>query len=197
MPRIAAANIEEHVRRQTERIVAAARKLYVRQGFHATDLGDVAREVGLARNSLYRYFNNKDELLIECVREDMELHLRRLESLAADHPAPADRIIALVNVQFDLATGPEHATLGLIREVRAGSRKLRQQIDFLHTAPNKIVAEALFERTGSRSAADATAAIIGGMVIAATGYALKQKAAQREQVRQKLIKAVQALIESE
>jgi len=197
MPRIAAANIEEHVRRQTERIVAAARKLYVRQGFQSTDLGDVAREVGLARNSLYRYFNNKDELLVECVREDMELHLRRMESLAADHPAPADRIIALVNLQFDLATGPEHATLGLIREVRAGSRKLRQQIDFLHTAPNKIVAEALFELTGSRSAADATAAIIGGMVIAATVYALKQKAAQREQVRQKLIKAVQALIESE
>lgn len=197
MPRIAAANIEEHVRQQTERITAAAKMLFARQGFHATDLGDVGREVGLARNSIYRYFNNKEALLVECVRQDMEPHLQRLGSLADDYPDPVDRILALVNLQFDMATGPSHATLELIREVREGSRQLRRQIDDLHSAPNRLFAEALKELTNSRSAANATAAIIGGMVIAATGFALKQKSAGQQRVRERLINAVRAIIESE
>ena len=74
MPRIAAASIEEHVRRQNARITAAARRLFARDGFHGTDLAAIAQEVGLARNSLYRYYANKDELLLACISEDMRRH---------------------------------------------------------------------------------------------------------------------------
>jgi len=197
MPRIAAANIEEHVRLQNERITKAARKLFVRNGFHATDLGDIAQEVGLARNSLYRYFDNKDALLLECVREDMAPHLERFASLVPSYPDPAERIIALVNFQFDLATGPAHATLELMQEVREGSRSLRKQIEQLHAAPNTIVAAALDKLQLPAAAAATTAALIGGMVMAATAHALTLKRNERDSVRYQLLAAVQVVLEAE
>ena len=164
MPRIAAASIEEHVRQQTQRIHTAARKLFAEQGFLSTDLGDIAREVGLARNSLYRYFPSKDELLLKLIEADMAPHLERLATLADDFPEPVDRIAAVVNFQFDLATGPEHATLELMREVKEGSRELRERIGRLHSAPNEIVAAALRDAGAEPAASETAAAIIGGMV---------------------------------
>ncbi len=113
MPRIAAASIEEHVRVQKARITAAARRQFARRGFHGTEIGDIAADVGLARNSLYRYFANKDELLVACIKDDMELHLQRLQQLAQDYADPVDRILAWVDLQFELATGPAHATMEL------------------------------------------------------------------------------------
>ncbi len=86
MPRIAAASIDEHVRIQNERIRVAARQLFSRQGFTATDMGQIASAMGLARNSLYRYYSNKDHILLACIREDMEPHLQQLESLAVAMP---------------------------------------------------------------------------------------------------------------
>ena len=56
MPRIAAANIDEHVRIQNARLTVAAKRLFARQGFASTDMGQIAAAIGLARNSLYRYY---------------------------------------------------------------------------------------------------------------------------------------------
>ncbi len=132
MPRIAAASIDEHVRLQTQRITAAARRIFATKGFHATDMADIAGEVGLARNSLYRYFSNKDTLLVACIQGDMEPHLDRLVALTDDYPEPVPRIIAWVNLQFDMAVGPAHATMELISEVRNASTGLKQEIGRLH-----------------------------------------------------------------
>lgn len=198
MPRIAAASIEEHVRQQTERITAAARRLFANKGFHATDLSDIAREVGLARNSLYRYYAGKDELLLACIREDMTPYLLQLEKLVAEYPDPVDRIMAWVGMQFELATGPAHATMELMGEVRDGSRALKKEVGQLHAAPNSLLEQALGElgksKTAVRTASLTQAAMISGMVLAATGHALKLEAAQQSYVRVELEQAVRAIV---
>ena len=194
MPRIQAASIDEHVRMQTRRICDAARRLFARDGFAATDLGAIAAEVGLARNSLYRYFGNKDELLLACIREDMEPHLAELAALTSAFPEPADRIVALVNMQFDLATGPAHATLELIGEVRDSSRELRHEIGQLHLAPNILLEQALTDLRGSEHDSATHAALVGGMLMAATSRALSGKKKDYESVRNVLLKAVRAVL---
>ena len=198
MPRIAAASIEEHVRLQTMRITAAARCLFAQQGFHATDLGDIAREVGLARNSLYRYYANKDELLLACIQEDMQPYLRGLKSLVKEYPDPVARIMAWVGLQFELATGPAHATMELIAEVRDGSRGLKNEVAHLHAAPNIFLEQALQELRGKKSApgvpASTQAVMIGGMVLAATAHALPLGVAEQDSVRSELESAVRAIV---
>lgn len=46
----------------TERILDAAGRVFVDNGVAATGMGDVARAAGCSRATLYRYFENRDEL---------------------------------------------------------------------------------------------------------------------------------------
>jgi AcrR family transcriptional regulator len=195
MPRIAAASIEEHVRIQNERIRVAARQLFSRQGFTATDMGQIASAMGLARNSLYRYYSSKDHILLACIREDMEPHLQRLESLADDYPNPSLRIMVWLDMQFELATGPAHATMELMAEVRDASVKLGNDVRRLHEAPNAALANALAELPGEQANSETLAAMIGGMVLAATSLALRLDKAERPQVCNELKAAVGCLID--
>jgi AcrR family transcriptional regulator len=176
--------------------------LFAQNGFHATDLGDIAREVGLARNSLYRYYANKDELLLACIQEDMAPYLQRLQLLAEEYPDPIERIMAWLGLQFELATGPTHATMELIAEVRESSKGLKKQVAHLHTAPNIFLEQALQElrdkKSGKKSVARASvaiqAAMIGGMVLAATGHALQLDMKAQILVRSELKNAVRAIV---
>lgn len=61
MPRITDA------RRQANRaqIVAAARRCFSRDGFHQTSMPDIAAEAGIAVGAPYRYFANKEEIILE------------------------------------------------------------------------------------------------------------------------------------
>ena len=52
MPRIKADTIADHVAQQRAAVLDAAVRLFTERGYAEVSLGDVAAEVGLARNSL-------------------------------------------------------------------------------------------------------------------------------------------------
>jgi AcrR family transcriptional regulator len=194
MPKIAATSIEEHVRQQTERITAAARKLFASNGYGATDMGQIAAAVGLARNSLYRYYPNKDHILLACIQEDMRPYLEQLATLADEYPDPRQRISRWVAMQFELATGPSHATMELMNEVREASPTLKKDVLRLHEEPNTVLGQALREcRLEDRDTAT-LAAMIGGMVLSATSHALSRKRSECERIAGELQRAVSCLI---
>ena len=195
MPRIAAASIDEHVRIQHERITMAARQLFAQQGFAATDMRQIAALIGLARNSLYRYYPSKGHILLACIREDMEPHLQKLAALADDYPNPNERIMVWLDMQFELATGPAHATMELMTEVRDASVKLGKDVRCLHEAPNMALAMALEELQSNHINPDILAAMIGGMVLAATTHALQRAKSEYPAVCAELKAAVGRLID--
>jgi AcrR family transcriptional regulator len=45
-------------------IVAAARRLFVEDGYDATSMSRLAKEAEVAPNTIYWYFGNKDDVLI-------------------------------------------------------------------------------------------------------------------------------------
>jgi AcrR family transcriptional regulator len=45
-----------------DEIMAAAKKVFARKGFHATTIADIAKQAGLAYGSIYWYFDSKDDL---------------------------------------------------------------------------------------------------------------------------------------
>ena len=45
-----------------DEIVAAAKEVFARKGFHDATIADIARQAGLAYGSVYWYFDSKDEL---------------------------------------------------------------------------------------------------------------------------------------
>jgi AcrR family transcriptional regulator len=68
-----------------ERILQAAERAFVRNGFHATTMQHVADEVGMSAGNLYRYFPSK-EALVEglCELDHVEL-ARAFAELMADN----------------------------------------------------------------------------------------------------------------
>src|ERR1700756_3911176 len=48
-----------------ERILAAAERCIARHGFRKTTMDDIASELGMTRPNVYRYFADRDDLLIE------------------------------------------------------------------------------------------------------------------------------------
>lgn len=195
MPRIEAASIEEHVRVQTSRILAAASELFRVRGYRQTDMDDIAQAVGLARNSLYRYYRNKDFILLACVERDMGAYIEQMGCLETQHPDPVERIGAWLDMQIDIATSPAHATLELIAEIRSDAPELRKQLMALHQAPTAVLEVALAEvLRGKRRDTGLIAALVRGMVEAAAGQAMRRDNAVA--VKRELRRAVERVLET-
>src|SRR5581483_11495215 len=52
-----------------DQILNAARRCFLRDGFHATSMQDLFKESGLSSGAFYRYFASKDDVII-AIAED-------------------------------------------------------------------------------------------------------------------------------
>jgi len=50
--------------RKKEHILETAMKLFAQKGFHATSMQEIAEQCGIAKGSIYNYFQSKDQLLL-------------------------------------------------------------------------------------------------------------------------------------
>ena len=76
-----------------ERILAAAQRCVDRHGIRKTTIDDIASESGLSRPSVYRYFADRDDLLIELItRHGQALLGRARESFSRQSGLP-DQIV--------------------------------------------------------------------------------------------------------
>jgi AcrR family transcriptional regulator len=79
-----------------ERILAAAERCIDRHGIRKTTMDDIASEVGLSRPSVYRYFADRDDLLIELnIRHARAMFSGAHKSMARQSNFP-DRIIEAI-----------------------------------------------------------------------------------------------------
>jgi TetR/AcrR family transcriptional regulator len=65
---------------QREQILAHAARLFAQRGYPATSMNEVAQACGLSKPSLYHYFRDKYDLLVQIA----EGHVSRLEALVVD-----------------------------------------------------------------------------------------------------------------
>jgi AcrR family transcriptional regulator len=194
MPKIEAATIEEHVRAQNERVLEAASALFRKRGFRGTDMAQIAQVVGLARNSLYRYYPNKEHILVACVQRDMRPFMERIEALEQECPDPRQRIEAWIDMSIDIATSPAHATLELMSEVKEASPELRREIMVLHQAPSAVLERAVAAVVGrQRRDPSLVTAMIAGLVQSGAGQAIRR--ASPIAVRRELKSAVARLLQ--
>src|SRR4030081_3423366 len=63
---------ERTIDRRRELLDAAVR-VFARKGFHASRVGDIAEEAGVAHGLLYHYFRSKEEVLETIFREAWEV----------------------------------------------------------------------------------------------------------------------------
>ncbi|WP_199562146.1 TetR/AcrR family transcriptional regulator [Micromonospora deserti] len=93
MPRVSA----EHLAARRRQIVEAARRCFLREGFHRTTMQDVIAEAGLSVGAVYRYFPSKADLINAIAEEAVGGAEEVLAGIARQEP-PVPLIEALGRV---------------------------------------------------------------------------------------------------
>jgi AcrR family transcriptional regulator len=114
-----------------EAILAAAKRVFAKKGFHATKMSDVARAARVSYGSIYWYFDSKDTLF-EAVIEAEERRLRaHIQAALAPGGANGDVVAHLrdaVRTTFEFFERDRAATRLLFRE-SSGKRVYEHFVD--------------------------------------------------------------------
>lgn len=85
MPKVS----QQHRDARHEQILAAARRCFLRDGFHATSMQDLFAEAGLSSGAVYSYFASKDDVIVAIAEENMRGVTEMIQTIATQHPVRA------------------------------------------------------------------------------------------------------------
>ena len=97
----------ERLRRTTMEEIKALAWQQLGGGSAEINLHEVARQMGLTPPALYRYFKNRQELIVALMRDSLEAYRKALETARDSRPAsdPAGRLYAVSLAWRDWAVG--------------------------------------------------------------------------------------------
>ena len=77
------------------KLLAAARRIFARDGFEAARIEDIALEAGHTRGAFYANFKTKEDLFLALLEQETNEHMRRIEELLKACTDPEQRLEAL------------------------------------------------------------------------------------------------------
>jgi AcrR family transcriptional regulator len=85
MPRVT----DEHRERRRNQILHAARRCFIRQGFHQTSMADIFAEAGLSAGAVYGYFKSKNDLIAAIAAQAIDEVAGTIAPIASEDPVPS------------------------------------------------------------------------------------------------------------
>ena len=83
-------SIERQDRAKRRQIMEGARTVFLAQGFDAASMGEIARQAGVSKGTLYVYFDSKEALFEAIVEEECRSTAEQLFALDSnDHDVEA------------------------------------------------------------------------------------------------------------
>ena len=192
MPRIKADNIADHVAQQREAVLDAAIRLFAERGYREVSLGDIAREVGLARNSLYRYVPDKVHLLVEWYRRAVPRTIVAWQEAVAGDDDAAIRLQRWARTYLTWALSPEHRLVGPLTEALPTlDDATRAEVGSTHRDMAAVVAVVVAEAGVPSDQVGQVVELLSGLVL---GAARAEAAGASDDVRARLDAAVVAIV---
>ncbi len=129
----AAAGQDNRKRRQ---ILDGAYRQFMRHGFDATSMGDIAKEAGVSKGTLYVYFDSKERLFQELVREEKE---RQFATIFTIEPDDADvrGVLTRVGRQFVRFITASHVVMAMRTIIAMAERMPDIALDFYDNGPKQ------------------------------------------------------------
>ena len=109
-------------------ILDAAVRVFAREGFHTSRVGDIAEEAGVAHGLLYHYFSSKDEVLLTVFSENWSDLLVRFEAVEASGEPADEKLRGLVKILLRTWRNDPALVTVMVREV-GRSPHLATQVD--------------------------------------------------------------------
>lgn len=79
-----------------ERILKAAVKIFAKHGFHASKISQIAKEAGVADGTIYLYFKNKDDILINLFEKKIDSAIDEFHVALAGIQDPVEKLRAFI-----------------------------------------------------------------------------------------------------
>lgn len=138
MPQIDAPTVAEHRAQQREALLDAAEAILLESGHGALTFGALGERTALARNSIYRYFASRDDLIAALCERDMPRWLEELEAAMAAARDRDERVAAFVSTQLRLVAGGSHRMAELLGDAPLGPA-VRARINALAYRPAALL----------------------------------------------------------
>ncbi|GAA4260777.1 TetR/AcrR family transcriptional regulator [Dactylosporangium darangshiense] len=140
MPKISAGTVREHRARRLDQLVDAAEAIMAEHGVDGLTAGAVATRAGIARNSIYRYFDSIDELIELVVTREFPAWVSAVSAAVEAERTPQARAVAYVRSNLELAARGSHGRRAALSR-GALSAAGRQRVKDLHGDLTAILAE--------------------------------------------------------
>lgn len=83
-----------------DRLISAAKGLFIRKGYDDTTMSDIALESGLSRRTLYTYFESKVEVYQALINSETDRIIEKLSDIANRPMNPKLKIIEFIYGRF-------------------------------------------------------------------------------------------------
>ena len=128
---------ETQRRKKRQAVIEAGVRLFNENGFEKTSLDDLAKSLGITKRTIYYYVQNKDEILMEALRQSMQVLERIARTVENDTCSAINTIEVIIDEYARWITTDLGACLVLTREnmltdeVRVELRATKHQLDWL------------------------------------------------------------------
>jgi len=123
------------------RILEAAVKVFAEQGFYQSTISQIAREAGVADGTIYLYFKNKDDLLVQFFNYKTKLVFDRLREEVDKADNCFDKLRNLVRRHLEEFQNDRNMAVLYQAETHQNSRLVEDQIKEMSKLYLDIVSE--------------------------------------------------------
>lgn len=114
-------------------ILDAAVRVFAREGYYTSRVGDIAEEAGVAHGLLYHYFPSKAEVLATIFRENWRQLLERFHQVEASPEPTPEQLLGVAKILLRTWRNDPDLVRVMVREV-ARSPHLQGQVEEIREA---------------------------------------------------------------
>lgn len=130
-------NIKENEKTDIEkRILKAAEQIFIKKGFEAATMGDIAAEAGIGRTSLNYYFRTKEMLFEAILGNLMEMLLPNISQILEEEGGYQDKIKKVIRLYLQTMRKNELVPLFVVNELQRDPKHLFQ---FVLKNPERVM----------------------------------------------------------
>ncbi len=136
---------DKHRSAQRDKVLLAARKCFIRRGFHATGMAEISKACRMSVGNIYHYFPNKDAIvraIADETRSRILPVLRRLEN----HPNPVEGIVEIILFAVRECCRASNARLWIEISAEAPRNRLIRELYFRFDRDLRDVLKRLMRR---------------------------------------------------
>lgn len=109
MPKISAPTVREHHEAVKARLVEATERLLREGGVKALSAGAVAEEVGIARNSIYRYVDSVEDLKMLAIERHIPEWASAISRSVDESASPEEKLVQFARASLQQSVSSSHS----------------------------------------------------------------------------------------